>query len=164
MDPVPPSTELDQLRACLDAQRNHILEVVGGLDDEQLRLATLPSGWTPRQLVRHLTLGDERYWFSSIIGGADLDWTHTEVDWHVEEREASESIIAEYRAQIVASTAAIDGVSPTDPPLQRDPQWEEWGVSFPSVRHIILHMIVETATHLDAAVELLDGRQRLVLE
>jgi Protein of unknown function (DUF664) len=163
------STELIQLQAALDSKRQHILEIINGLDDEQLRIAALPSGWTPLELLRHLTLGDERYWFSSIIGGEDLDWVPTgpRADWHVGPDDTAASIIDAYREQIAASNMALDGVDPDEPPQRRDSLWDTWGIDFPNVRVIVLHMIVETATHaghLDAVVELIDGRQHLVLD
>lgn len=76
-------------------------------------------------------------------------------------------MITGYRPQIDASNAVLDTVAPDDQPRRRDPRWQEWGVDFPTVRVIMLHMIIETATragHLDAAVELIDGRQHLVID
>jgi hypothetical protein len=61
----------------------------------------------------------------------------------------------------------LDDADPDDPPQRRDPRWDSWGIDFPNVRIIVVHMIVETATHaghLDAVVELIDGRQHLVLD
>jgi uncharacterized damage-inducible protein DinB len=163
------SVEFAALRATLDGTRRHILDIVDALDDEQLGAAMLPSGWTVLELLRHLTLGDERYWFSSIIGGDDLDWVPTgpRADWIVEPGQTAASIIAAYREQIAASNDVLSDVEPDDPPRRRDPLWDTWGIDFESVRVVVLHVIVEIATHaghLDAAVELLDGRQRLVLD
>lgn len=163
------SAELIELRAGLDSKRQHILENINGLDDEQLRIAALPSGWTPLELLRHLTLGGERYWFSSITGGEDLDLAPTEprAGWHVGPDETAASIIDAYCEQIAASNTVLDGVNPDEPPRRRDPLWDTWGIDFPTVRAIVVHMIVETATHaghLDAVVELIDGRQHLVLD
>jgi hypothetical protein len=163
------STELVQLRAALDSKRNHILDSLSGLDDRHLRIAALPSGWTPLELLRHLTLGGERYWFSSIIGGEDLDWMPTEprADWHVDADHDAASIVDAYSEQIAVSNTVLDDADPDDPPQRRDPRWDSWGIDFPNVRIIVVHMIVETATHaghLDAVVELIDGRQHLVLD
>ena len=50
------------------------------------------------------------------------------------------------------------------PPAQRDAWWGDWDV--PDLRFIVLHVIAETACHaghLDAARELIDGRQYVVL-
>ncbi len=161
--------ELTALRLALDDTRHHILGVVDALNDEQLRTAVLPSAWTPLELVRHLTLGDERYWFSSIIGGGDLDWVPTgeKADWQVPADMTPASVIDAYRRQIAASNDALDRIDPDDPPHRRDPLWDTWGVDFANVRVIVLHMIIETATHaghLDVAAELLDGRQHLVMD
>lgn len=62
---------------------------------------------------------------------------------------------------------SIVAVTPLDaPPRQKDPTWQEWGIDFPDMRDIILHVIAETACHaghLDAARELVDGHQFLVM-
>ena len=38
--------ETELLRDFLDEQRNHVLGILEGLSDEQLRRPVLPSGWT----------------------------------------------------------------------------------------------------------------------
>jgi len=51
-------------------------------------------------------------------------------------------------------------------PRQPDPRMGEWGKGFTSLRVVMLHMLRETANHaghLDAAAELLDGRQWIVM-
>lgn len=163
------SEEFVQLRAALDGTRVHVMDTVDGLDDQQLRTAALPSGWTPLELLRHLTLGGERYWFSSTIGGESLEWIPVgpRADWVSGAHDDSASIIDAYREQVEASNTVLDGGAPDDPPRRRDPLWETWGIDFPTVRNIVLHMIVETATHaghLDTVVELIDGRQHLMLD
>lgn len=162
------SVELDALRATLDGLRRTVLNIVTAFSEIQLHTAALPSGWTPLELVRHLTLGDERYWFTSILGGGDLDWIPQgpRADWLLGPDDTATSIIDDYRNQIEASNAALDGLNPDDPPRRKDPMWGEWGIDFPTVRVILHHVIVEAATHvghLDAAAELLDGRQRIVM-
>jgi hypothetical protein len=50
--------------------------------------------------------------------------------------------------------------------VQLDPRWGEWGKRFTDLRFVMLHVLKETAAHaghLDAAAELLDGRQWIVL-
>lgn len=161
--------EKRSLLRTLTNQRNHILSIVDDLDPEQLRQSTLPSGWTPLGLVRHLTLADERYWFGSIVGGAPFGWfpDGPGADWLVAADESAEDVIGAYRREIASSDEIIAATDIAEPPRQRDPQWEEWGLDFGDLRVILLHMIVETATHaghLDAAVELMDGRQWIVME
>lgn len=163
------SPELETLRAALDAARRHVLSVADQLSDDELTTATLPSGWTPVELIRHLTLGGERYWVSSIIAGHPLDWIPEgeRADWQTPPDIPPTDVIDAYRGETAASDAALDSCDPSAAPGQRDPMWDEWGIDFPTVRSILVHLIVETATHaghLDATVELIDGRQHLVLE
>ena len=54
MEPAEHS-ELTALLHFLDAQRSSVLAIIEGLDDEALRTAVLPSGWTPLGLIEHLT-------------------------------------------------------------------------------------------------------------
>lgn len=156
------------LTAALTAQRSHVLDALAGLSDDQLRRPALPSGWSPIGLVRHLTLADERYWFHSIIGGEPLDWFPDEpgADWHVDPTEPTQAVLDEYIAEIGRADRILGSVELDAPPRQRDPLWDEWGIDFPDVRTIVVHMIVETAVHaghVDAVRELIDGTQRLVV-
>ena len=161
--------EMTALRAALNSQRNHILAAVDGLSDAQLTQTVMPSGWSCAGLVKHLALSDEHYWLRSIIGGEPLDDFFPEddgQDWVLADGETPASVLALYREEIAAADRALDGVAATDPPAQRDPKWDEWGIDFPTARSVMLHLIIETATHaghLDTTRELLDGKQHLVL-
>jgi uncharacterized damage-inducible protein DinB len=161
-------TEKEDLVAALEAQRRHVLTAIDGLDDEQLRRPVLPSGWSCLGMLKHLALADEHYWFRSIVGGQPLDFFPPEpdADWTIGETDTASGIVALYRHEIAEANAVIASTEPDDPPRQRDPLWDEWGLDFPSLRHIMLHMIGETACHaghLDAVRELIDGSQWLVL-
>ncbi|WP_299447516.1 DinB family protein [uncultured Phycicoccus sp.] len=152
----------------LSAQRRHVLSQLDGLADEQLRTAVLPSGWTPLGLVRHLTLSDERYWFEVVVAGGSLDyWPEGEnADWHVGDDEAAGDVVEAYRAAIAVSDGILAATPLDAPPARPEAWWSEAGMHFPDVRSIVLHVLVETATHaghLDAARESLDGRQYIVL-
>jgi hypothetical protein len=71
-----------------------------------------------------------------------------------------------YRDEIERSNAIIETAPLAAPPRQPDPRWQEWGIDFPDLRFIMLHVIKETACHaghLDAVRELIDGHQRIVL-
>ncbi|HEX2384097.1 MAG TPA: DinB family protein [Acidimicrobiales bacterium] len=157
-----------QLIDRLDAQRAHILGALDGLDEEQLRRPILPSGWTCLGLVKHLTLADERYWFRCVIGGESTDYFPDEpgADWLVAPSETSAEIVSAYRDEIDLANELLRVGSLDAPPRWRDPLWDQWGQDFPDRRTIVLHMIVETATHaghLDAVRELIDGRQWITL-
>ena len=58
----------------LTGQRQHVLDQLAGLSDEQPRRPVLPSGWSCLGLVRHLTLSDERYWFEFVVAGEPVDF------------------------------------------------------------------------------------------
>lgn len=164
-----PPDELEELRDTLGRARRHVLSIIDELTPEQMASASLPSGWKPLEMVRHLTLGGERYWISSIVGGEPLDWVPEgeRADWQTPPDATPGDIVDGYKRQIASSDSVLETCDPSAPPRQRDPLWDEWGVEFPTNRSVLLHLIVETATHaghLDAAVELIDGRQRLVLD
>ncbi|MDQ1424859.1 MAG: hypothetical protein QOD72_2357 [Acidimicrobiaceae bacterium] len=157
--------EAQMLLRYLNAQRKHVLGAVEGLSDELLRRPVLPSGWHCLGMIKHLALADEHYWFRSIVGGESLDFfpRGPNADWHVE---PGEDALALYRDEIDRANVVIAATPLDMAPRQRDPLWEKWGVEFPDLRFIMLHMISETACHaghLDAARELLDGRQWLIL-
>jgi len=161
-------TEKEDLLATLEAQRRHVFTAIDGLTDEQLRRPVLPSGWSCLGMLKHLALADEHYWFRSIVGGQSLDFFPPEpnADWTIDATDTAGGIIDLYRHEIAEANAVIESTDPDDPPRQRDPLWDEWGLDFPNLRHIMLHMIGETACHaghLDAARELIDGSQWLVL-
>ena len=157
----------ESLLGRLEISREHVLGQLEGLSDEQLRRPVLPSGWTCLGLVKHLALADEHYWFSCILGGAPLSFFDDVGDeWLVEPSESAQSIFDLYRGEIARSNEIISARDIDDPPLQPDPRWDDWKMDFPSMRVIMLHVMTETAVHsghVDAAVELLDGRQWIVM-
>ena len=162
------SPERALLRGRLAGQRRHVLEQLEGLSDENLRRPVLPSGWSCLGLVRHLTLSDERYWFEVVMAGRPLDfWPEGHnADWKVVDDEPAEAVLAQYRAALASSDAIIAGLDLADPPARPEDWWADAGLSFPDLRAVLVHVIVETATHagqLDAVRELLDGKQYLVL-
>ena len=60
------SEETQFLLDSLDNQRDHVLGILDGLPEEQLRRPVLPSGWNCVGLVKHLALDVEHYWFRCI--------------------------------------------------------------------------------------------------
>jgi hypothetical protein len=165
--------ERELLLGRLTAQRHHVLGAVQGLSDEQLRRAVLPSGWTIVGLLRHLTLGLERYWFHTVMGGEPLDYwpDHDDghggpADWRVADDEPPARVIEEYRSAIQTSDEVISALHLDSPPRLPEPWWDEAGMRVPDLRSVIVHVVIDTATHaghLDAVREILDGRQHLVL-
>ncbi len=168
--PQPPAgDETQTLLAYLNAQREHVLGILEGLDEEALRRPVLPSGWSCLGLVRHLALDDERFWFRGVVAGeqAVIDQVAEEADdaWQVGTDVPAQAVFDLYREQIDLANTILSAT-----PLDTAPAWwpEElfgsWRLD--NVREVILHVLTETAVHaghLDAARELIDGRKWLVL-
>jgi uncharacterized damage-inducible protein DinB len=147
----------------LDAQRARVLEVIDGLDPEQLTTAVLPSGWTPLGMIEHLGHA-ERHWFQEVaLGSAEpLPWA----DDPDEDGEGpyttgrhADVVFAFYRDQVERANAVLTSTPLSAAPKGRHNQGAADEVT--DLRFIVLHLIEETARHLghlDAARELLDGR------
>ena len=161
--------ERELLLGHLDAQRRHVLGILEGLSDEQLRRPLLPSGWHCLGMVKHLALADEHYWFRCVVAGESRGYFPSEPDgeWQVGPDESAQDVFDLYRDEIRRSDAIITVTDLDAPPAQRDERWTSWGADFPDLRSVLLHMLTETsihAGHLDAVRELIDGRQWVVVE
>jgi hypothetical protein len=167
MQQPPAVDERATLMSSLDAQRNHVLGILEGLSDEDLRRVVLPSGWTAVGLVRHLALDVERFWFRAVMAGQQtvIDGLTEEEDaWHVASDVRAEDVFDLYHREVDQANAIIGGM-----PLDAPPAW--WPDFFGTfrmneLREIVLHVITETACHaghLDVVRELIDGRKWMVL-
>lgn len=162
-------TETELLRRFLDEQRNHVLGILEGLTEEQLRRPVLPSGWHCLGTVKHLALADEHYWFRSVVGGESFGFfpEGPNAEWQLDPGELAEDVFGLYRRETERANAVIAATPLDMAPCQPDPHWQEWGIDFPDLSFIMLHVIKETACHaghLDAVRELIDGRQWIVLD
>lgn len=156
------------MRSVLAAQRHHAFGIVEGLDADQIDRAMLPSNWTFRSMVAHLALGD-RFWFGAVVGGDPQLVAELEADpdgWALDDRLSPDELLEVCRAEAVAAEAVLDRVDADAPPAWWPGDiFGSWRLH--SVAEVIMHQVVEIACHaghLDAARELLDGRQWLVLD
>ncbi|NTY62750.1 DinB family protein [Mycolicibacterium sphagni] len=155
-----PSDDASLLLSFLDAQRRRVLDVIAGLDDDQLRTAVLPSGWSPLGLIEHLGRA-ERHWFQEVaLGTADsLPWPEGgEPEPPFVSDRSAETVLAFYRHTVDAANRMLRDTPLSSPPAGRHGYNDELVTD---VRFIVLHMIEETARHLghlDAARELIDGQ------
>ncbi|WP_307800937.1 DinB family protein [Microbispora triticiradicis] len=162
------SSEISSLLGYLNWKRRHVLDMVDGLDEADLRRPVLPSAWTPAGLVRHLAIDVERFWFRAVFGGDPdaLASLATPADaWQVPGDRPASEVFDLYREE----TARADEVIASSAPDQAPRWWPDYRDDQPpsDLREAILHVLVETATHaghLDAARELIDGKQFLVLD
>ena len=157
--------EREALAAALREQRAHVLRAVAGLSDEDLRRPVLPSGWSCLGMVQHLALDVERFWFRAVVAGEAVDLCSGDEAWRVDAGHAAFDVLDAYREEC---RAADEVIARTD--LTAQPAW--WPVEVfadlpvRDLRATVLAVLVETACHaghLDAARELLDGHQDLVL-
>jgi uncharacterized damage-inducible protein DinB len=164
------SDKTTALLASLASARRHVLGILEGLDEEALRRPVLPSGWSCLGLVNHLALDVERFWFRGVVAGDqevvdDVAGEPSEA-WRVGPEASAASVLEGYRRACAASDAVLAATSPDAPPAW----WPEQlfgGWRHDDVQAVVLHVLVETATHaghLDAARELIDGRTWMVLD
>ena len=162
------TADADALLAFLDAQRECVLAIVDGLDEDQLTTPVLPSGWTPLGLIEHLGHA-ERHWFQEVALGsaAPLPWPEDppgdeDEDAPFTTGRPPEAVFAFYRDQIGRANAVVATTPLSARPIGRHDR--EGTEHVTDLRTIMLHMIEETARHaghLDTARELLDGRTGL---
>lgn len=160
-----PSDDVRDLLEWLQAKRRHVISALDGLADADLRRGTLPSGWSPLGLVQHLALDVERFWFRAVLAGEDVPLPGGEEGWTVAADADPAAVIDLYRSETEHADAALGALSSAT----AAPRWwpaELGDPPYATAREILLHVLVETSTHaghLDAARELIDGHQHLVM-
>ena len=157
--------EKEVLLSYLNGQRDHVLGILEGLSDEDLRRPVLPTGWTCLGLVQHLALDIERFWFQAVVAGERVDLESGADAWQVPADVPAEAVLEGYRREIALANPIIAATPPASPPAWwPEEQFGSWRMN--DLREIVLHVITETACHaghLDAARELIDGRTWLIL-
>jgi hypothetical protein len=156
------------LLECLEVQRAHVIGILDGLDETDLRRPVLPSGWSSLGMVQHLALDVERFWFGAVVAGERVaidGLANADEAWRVGPEVLSADVFELYRREINEANRIVAASS-----LDAEPAW--WpGDPFGdraahTLQKIMLHVIAETACHaghLDAVRELIDGRKWLVL-
>jgi uncharacterized damage-inducible protein DinB len=162
----PPMTKESQaLLSSLADQRDHVLGILEDLSEEDLRRPILPSQWTCAGLVHHLAIDVERFWFRAVVAGEPMPDDAPDNAWQVPAGMTATAVLDVYRREIELADAIIAATSLDSPPVW----WPEdlfGSFRLNDLREILLHVIAETACHaghLDAARELIDGRQWIVL-
>ena len=117
-------------------------------------------------MIGHLE-GLERFWYRRVVLGdvAAASDILQEIEWRVDPAVPAEAVFASYRSEIARSNEIIRSTLLDDPPAWWPDFFGDWRLY--SLREIVLHTMTETAMHaghLDAARELIDGRQWFVLE
>ena len=157
-EPTEPAADLREvLLRYLRFFRARVLAKIDSLDDQARTSSILPSGWTPNQLLNHLT-HVERRWLEWGFEGADVgDPWGDERDrrWHAEQPYA---VLAE---QARRQAAASDAVVGRHDLAERGVPGERWeGAEPATLERVLLHLVQEYARHLgqlDVVVELGGG-------
>jgi hypothetical protein len=144
----------------LDYFRSVLLHKLDGLPDSELRSSRLPSGWTPIELLKHLTYVELR-WLEWGFEGRDVGdpWgDNREGRWYVAPDESLGDLVAALRSQAARSRAVVEAHDLTDVGAPGE-RWD--GADPPPLERVLFHLVQEYARHvghLDIVRELADGR------
>jgi hypothetical protein len=144
----------------LDYFRTAAIARVEGLSDVESRSSRLASGWTPLELLRHLTFVEMR-WLEWGFEGQSVQepWgDNRDGRWYVGEDETRDVVIGELRAQGFR-TRKIIRANALDTVAQPGPRFKEGG-EVPTLERILFHIFQEYARHLghlDIVAELAGG-------
>jgi hypothetical protein len=157
-DPIPSGAEV--FVTYLDYFRSGIIARVEGLREAELRSSRLASGWTPLELLRHLTFVEMR-WLEWGFEGREVEdpWgDNRDGRWYVGEDESREILVGELRAQGFRTRKIIRSF-PLDARGEPGPRWKV-STEPPTLERILFHLLQEYARHLghlDIVVELTGG-------
>lgn len=145
----------------LDHYRETVADRLAGLTEAQARTVRVPSGWTPVELVKHLTFMERRWFVWGFLGEQVPDpWgDHRDDRWHVDPAESVTDLVAALRAG-GRRTRDVVGSTPLDTPAALGGRFTD-AATRPTLAAICFHVLQEYARHaghLDVVRELIDGR------
>jgi uncharacterized damage-inducible protein DinB len=143
----------------LDYFRSVLVSRLESLSEAELRRSRLPSGWTPIQLLKHLTQVEVR-WLEWGFQGQPVDdpWADERDDrWYVGPEESLAGLVAALHAQAARSRSVVETAELEDVG-QPGERWD--GAPPATLERILFHLVQEYARHigqLDIVVELAGG-------
>jgi uncharacterized damage-inducible protein DinB len=143
----------------LDFFRERVIEKVCELPEVELRGSRLPSGWSPLELVRHLTFVEFR-WIEWGFEGAPVDdpWgDQQDGRWYVDPDKTAEQLVAALREQ-GAHTSRVVRSRDLAAAGRPGPRWG--GQDPATLERVLFHLMQEYARHLgqlDVVAELAGG-------
>lgn len=156
--PVPGRTEV--FLGYLDYFRSRLLAKIEAMPPQAQRSSSLPSGWTPLELLRHLTYV-ERRWLDWGFEGSDVGepWgDQRDGRWYVPPGQTLAGLTAELQAQ-AARSAEIVRSHDLDEAGQPGERWD--GADPATLERVLFHLVQEYARHvghLDVVAELAGGQ------
>jgi uncharacterized damage-inducible protein DinB len=108
----PPVTKESQaFVSSLADQCNHVLGILEGLSEEDLRRPVLPSHWTCAGLVHHLAIDVERFWFRAVVAGEPMPDDEPDNAWQVPADLTAIAVLDAYRRELELADAIIVALS-----------------------------------------------------
>ncbi|HEX6467741.1 MAG TPA: DinB family protein [Streptosporangiaceae bacterium] len=156
---VPASSRAEVFLRYLDYFRSRIVGRIEALPEAELRHSRLPSGWTPLELLKHLTFVELR-WLEWAFEGREVAEPFgdgRDGRWYVASTETREELVAALRDRAARTRALIETTDLARPGRPGDP-WE--GADPPPLERILFHLVQEYARHLghlDIVTELAGG-------
>ena len=151
MDVFPGPTLLISSRAevfvtYLDFYRSSVISRVESLSENEVRSSRLASGWTPIELLRHLTFVEMRWLEWGFEGQKVKDpWgDNRDGRWYVGAGESLESVVGELRARGIRSRTIIRANS-LDAVGQPGERWS--GADPATLERVLFHLLHEYARH-----------------
>jgi uncharacterized damage-inducible protein DinB len=139
--------------------RARLVDKVRGLPESELRSSRLPSGWSPIELLKHLTYVELRWLEWGFEGRPVADpWGDRRDDrWYVGPTESLEELVVALDAQAQRSRAVVEAHDLAERG-QPGPRWD--GAEPATLERVLFHLVQEYARHvghLDVVAELADG-------
>lgn len=149
------------LAGYLDCYRDAVLRKLDGIDPREASIARLPSGWTPAQLLKHLTFM-ERRWLEWGFAGVPVPDPYGDDGpdgaWRVDEGETMDVLVERFRHRCARSRELVAGAE-LGAVAAIGGRFEA-GSETPTLGWILFHVLQEYARHLghlDVVRELADG-------
>lgn len=143
----------------LDYFRDVLVEKVLALPVEDRSRSHLPSGWTPVELLRHLTFVERRWleWGFENPALPDPWGDHRDSRWHVPAEQSVDDVVAALRERGATTRRIVTAHDLDEVGLPGD-RWD--GAPPATLERVLLHLLQEYARHaghLDVVAELVTG-------
>ena len=144
---VPAGSRTEVFLRYLAYLRDGVARRLEAMSEAEARTSRVPSGWTPLELVRHLTYMERRWLVWGFEGRAVPDpfGDEREDRWFVPDDLGTAEVLAGFRAQAAESDAVI-GLHDLD---EVGAPSERWGGRDPAtLERVLFHVLQEYARHL----------------
>jgi uncharacterized damage-inducible protein DinB len=144
---VPAASRAEVFLRYLDYFRSRVAARLRSLPEAELRGSRLPSGWTPVELLKHLTYVELRWLEWGFEGREVKDPWGDERDnrWYVSPDETLDDLLTDLGAQAGRSRAIIESHDLSDIGAPSD-RWD--GDPPATLERVLFHLLQEYARHL----------------